>query len=204
MRRELAGAIALTCLSGFAVSTPAADRPRQVQDILGPAFHTATGRTGGFHRPRPSSSPADTLRYWNTVAVDASGLDHTPLQPGETGRVFGEQFGPGRSSRALAIVHIAIFDALNANNGGYRSYSGIRSARQPASDAAAIAVAAHDTLVAMFPSQRPAFDGLLAEALGQVRDRDPRAKTNGMDAGRRAAAAILALRAEDGGDLQRS
>ena len=35
-------------------------------------------------------------------------------------RVFGEQLGPGRSSRAMAIVHIAIFEAVNAIDGRYR------------------------------------------------------------------------------------
>ena len=31
---------------------------------------------------------------WNRIAIDASGLDHTPVRPGES-RVFGEQVGPG-------------------------------------------------------------------------------------------------------------
>src|SRR5207237_599347 len=60
--------------------------------------------------------------HWNEIAIDVSGLDHTPVAPGEN-RVFGEQFGPGRSSRAMAIVHIAIFDAVNAIAGGYQSYT---------------------------------------------------------------------------------
>lgn len=54
----------------------------------------------------------DALHRWNRIAVDASGLDHTPVRPREI-RVFGEQIGPGRASRAMAIVHIAIFDAIN-------------------------------------------------------------------------------------------
>ncbi len=59
-------------------------------------------------------------------------LDHTPVAPGEH-RMFGEQLGPGRSSRAMAIVHIAIFDAINAILGGYQSYTGIDSAPHPVS-----------------------------------------------------------------------
>jgi hypothetical protein len=35
--------------------------------------------------------------------MDASGLDHTPVMTGEH-RVFGENLGPGRSSRAMAIT----------------------------------------------------------------------------------------------------
>ncbi len=64
------------------------------------------------------------VRYWNEVAIDTSGLDHTPVAPGET-RLFGEQFGPCRASRAMAIAHIAMFDALDAINGGDQSYTNI-------------------------------------------------------------------------------
>src|SRR5262245_53058786 len=51
------------------------------------------------------------LRHWNTIAVDASGLDHTPLRAGEV-RTVREQFGPGKAAHAIAIVHIAIYDAV--------------------------------------------------------------------------------------------
>src|SRR5690606_27974592 len=69
------------------------------------------------HWPRPG---LDSVRRWNQIAIDASGLDHTPVEPGED-RVFGEQIGPGRSARAMAIVHIAMFDAIVAVVGGYES-----------------------------------------------------------------------------------
>jgi hypothetical protein len=130
------------------------------------------------------------------VAVDASGLDHTPPQPGEI-RAFGEQLGPGRSARAMAIVHIAIFDAVNSIVGGYRSYTGVPAVRRGASIDAAIAQAAHDTLIVLFPSQRANFDQLLTEDLVQVTGRDERVKQDGLAAGARAAAAILAMRTDD-------
>jgi hypothetical protein len=97
----------------------------------------------------------------------------------------------------MAIVHIAIFDAVNAFDGRYRSYTGIRPARRGASLDAAIAQAAHDTLVAVFPSQQPALDEFLADDLAQIASRDPRAKRRGIAVGRRAAAAILARRKHD-------
>ena len=79
--------------------------------------------------PRRSNSTVDTVRYWNQVAIDASGLDHTPVEPGpvEPGsRVLGEQLGPVRSARAIAIVEIAVFDAVDALTGNlYRSYTGL-------------------------------------------------------------------------------
>ena len=134
------------------------------------------------------------LRHWNEIAINASGLDHTPVAASEN-RVFGEQLGPGRSSRAMAIVHIAIFDAVNAIAGGYQSYTGLATPRGPASVDTAIAQSAHDTLVALFPSQAATFDRLLAEDLGRVRDGP--AKADGIALGQQAAG-ILALRTADG------
>lgn len=154
--------------------------------------HAEAERRG---RPRPSSARS-RLVHWNRIAIDASGVDHTPVAPGET-RVFGEQLGPGRASLAIAVVQIAIFDAVNAIYGRWDSYTGLRAAPQGASVDAAIAQAAHDTLVAMFPSQTPTFDTALTEDLEQIA---ARGKEDGRRVGRRAAAAILAKRANDGSD----
>jgi PAP2 superfamily len=145
------------------------------------------------HVPEPE--PVDRVHHWNRIAVDTSGLDHTPVTEGET-RVFGEQLGPGRSSRAMAIVHIAIFDAVNAIARRYQSFTGIADAEPDASMDAAIAQAAHDTLVAMFPSQRAHCDQLLSEELARIR-RGP-AKEQGIRVGRRAARTILARTKNDG------
>src|SRR5713101_7427853 len=62
---------------------------------------------------------ANSVRRWNHVALDANVIDHTPPAPGES-RVFGEQVGPARTSRAFAIIHIAIFEAVNAIAGGFQ------------------------------------------------------------------------------------
>jgi hypothetical protein len=96
----------------------------------------------------------------------------------------------------MAIVHIAIFEAMNAIAGGYRSYIGLPSAPRNTSMDAAIAQAAHDTLVALFPSQQASCDAQLAADLRQIPD--GRAKRRGIELGRRAAVAILAGRAHDG------
>src|SRR5213595_1741189 len=61
---------------------------------------------------------------------------------------------------------------------------------------AAIAQAACDTLVALFPSQQSSFNQFLIEDLNQIRN--GRAKTDGIDLGHRVATAILALRSNDG------
>src|SRR5215475_4170570 len=83
-------------------------------DFFGPRF-------SGVQTARTSLAPnnaLDSIHRWNAIAVNASGLDHSPVAPGEV-RTFGEQLGPGRASRAMAIVHIAIFDSVNAVLGGY-------------------------------------------------------------------------------------
>src|SRR5712692_1397339 len=96
-----------------------------IRDALGPRYNAALQlRVAPRHPPRPGGDPMARVRHWNEIAINSSGLDHTPLAPGEN-RVFGEQFGPGRASRAMAIVHIAIFDAVNAIAGGYQSYTGL-------------------------------------------------------------------------------
>lgn len=167
------------------------------QGALGPQFEanpqirqTPRERVG-----RRGESAMFQLRHWNEIAIDASGRDHTPVALGES-RLFGEQLGPGRSSRAMAIVHIAVFDAVNAIAGGYKSYTALPRVSEFTSMEAAIAQAAHDTLIALFPSQRLRFDALLLQELSEIRE--GRAKANGIDLGRRAAAKIIALRADDG------
>jgi hypothetical protein len=135
------------------------------------------------------------VRRWNRIAIDASGLDHTPPAPGED-RVHAQQLGPGRSSRAIAIVQIAVFEAVNATLGGYRSYTGLRRAPHGTSLDAAVAQAAHDTLVEMFPAQAASFHARLSEDLRRIRDR--RARLLGIELGRKAAAAILSRRDHDG------
>src|SRR5216117_4494982 len=95
----------------------------------------ASGTNNGFNeafgplfQPAPNVPPLvgprqglDSLHRWNVIAITASGLDHTPVALGEN-RVFGEQLGPVRASRALAIVHIAVFEAVNAIDGRCQSY----------------------------------------------------------------------------------
>src|ERR1044072_4693009 len=138
-----------------------------------------------------------TLLRWNHIAIDASGLDHTPVAVGEN-RVFGEQLGPCRAARAMAIVHIAMFDTINAVVGKYTSYTDVRRPMGPISLQAAVSQAAHDTLVALFPSQTAAFAARPAEDLADCKSRG--AKRRSTNLGKHAAAAILELRVGDGSE----
>jgi vanadium-dependent haloperoxidase-like protein len=164
------------------------------QEALGPGYGSRPSGTVSLNSK--AHGPQTALAHWNAVAVDASGLDHTPVAPGEH-RVFGEQLGPTRASRAMAIVHIAMFEAINAVVPRYGSYAGVAPMPQ-ASMHVAMAQAAHDTLAALFPSQTAIFDQHLADELeGQP---PSRSVSMGIELGHRAAAAILALRAGDGSD----
>jgi hypothetical protein len=144
--------------------------------------------------------PADVLErlhHWNHVAIDSSGLDHTPSEEGLP-HEFGAQLGPGRASRAMAIVHIAMFEAMNAIDGRFDSYLGLRRVDREASMDAAIAQAAHDTLVALYPSQAEHCDELLVEDLSHVPD--GAAKDAGVAIGGFAASEILQRRDGDGSE----
>lgn len=180
----------------LAVSTFAGNPPASYRDAYGPLYHAAPQlEASPRHGPRRDLG---SIRRWNQIAIDASGLDHTPPAPGEN-RVFGQQYGPGRASRAMAIVHIAIFDAINAVAGEYQSYTGVRASGGPISVPAAISQAAHDTLVALFSAQAATFDERLAEDLGAIAN--AKAKANGIDLGKRTAAATLALKKNDGSEI---
>jgi hypothetical protein len=88
-------------------------------------------------------------------------LDHTPPQEREE-QVLREQFGPAREAKALAMVQIAVFDAVNAVTGNrFRSYTGLPAVRQPTGLNVTIAQAAHDTIVALCPAQRAILDSRL-------------------------------------------
>jgi PAP2 superfamily len=190
-RKGLVATVSLLALS-LAVPVWAAEFSHGIKGALGPRYNP-----GSHQALRREHRGLDSVRRWNAIAIDASGLDHTPVASGEA-RVFGEQLGPARSSRAMAMVHIAIFDAVIAITGGYRSYTGIAPTEKDTSMSAAIAQAAHDTLTELFPSQAPDLSAALREDLKSIRD--GRAKNNGIDVGRRAAAAILTLRENDGSD----
>jgi len=166
-------------------------------EAFGQRFHpdTRPAPPDSKHRPRHGSDRASSVRHWNQIAIDASGLDHTPVAP-EENRVFGEQLGPGRAARAMAIVHLAIFEVVNAVEGDYKSYIGLSHAKLGTSPQVGVAQAAHDTLAALFPSQAASFDTLLAEELDEIPE--GRLKTNGIALGKQAASAILAARANDG------
>jgi hypothetical protein len=169
-------------------------------DVPGSAPPTYQTQAGTRELPPRYSAPAGPnsaarLAWWSELMMRANAVDHAPPYAGSTS-VAAEQAGPTRTSRAFAIVQIAIYDALNAIYKRYPGYSGYLPAFGDSSPDAAIAQAAHDTLVSLYPRQASQLDGWLQADLATLPP--GRAKLNGVDIGRRSAAAILAVREGDG------
>jgi membrane-associated phospholipid phosphatase len=100
----------------------------------------------------------DSILYWNAVAIEANRISLT------NGK--GEQPGPVFGARALAIVHLAMYDAYFLTAGGLPPYLSAPPLVAPAGSNAdsAVAGAAHAALHVLFPSQRAFFDQKLSEA----------------------------------------
>jgi membrane-associated phospholipid phosphatase len=124
----------------------------------------------------------DEVVRWNKVATDAT---------------VAAKINPLAESRIFAILHVAIHDAVNAVEPRYEPYQpGTSPAPAGASVDAAIAGAAHATLVALLPDSKATFDAALEETLRGITDDSRRA--SGLEVGRTAAAAILTARQDDG------
>ena len=125
---------------------------------------------------------ADTVLEWNEVAVEATRV---------------ARLSPNAQTRALAMVHGAVFDAVNGIEGGYAPYLVQRHAPRWASEEAAAATAAHGVLVSLMPAtQKATLDAALASSLAAVPDGP--AEDAGVAFGKLVADRMLAERADDG------
>jgi vanadium chloroperoxidase len=138
----------------------------------------------------------DSILFWNAVALEAVRVSHS--EPGRRA-----QNGPTLSSRALAIVHLAMYDAyaaVAANPKTFPRYSD-GSPKLPkakpanASPSNAVAGAAYTTLSALYAAQQDYFEAQLScfeteksyfkfgvevgEALLELRKNDPDAGDDG-------------------------
>ncbi len=168
-------------------------------NLNGVATLSAANCIGGRANATPSATPNPEINsllqtmvgHWNHVAINASGMDHSPLGA-------KEQMGPVRAARAEAIVHIAMFDAVNAATGQrYEPYH-LKEVRPGASVEAAIAQASYDTLSKLFPSQASHFAAEYLNDVGGILN--GKAKEDGLYLGKEAARLVLEDRANDGAD----
>jgi hypothetical protein len=112
-------------------------------------------------------------------------------------RTPGAQPPTIHSTRSFAMLHAAIFDAVNNIDRDFEPYA----VRHPhvsrrASAEAAAEQAAHDVLIALYPAFATTLDSELQQDLAQISN--GRDKADGIEEGQDVAAAILALRTNDG------
>ena len=130
-----------------------------------------------------SSSRCDVIMDWNAKA-DAIGIE--------------KQLPNAPNARGLAMLHIAMFEAVNAIDRRYAPYKLNLAAERTTSKEAAAASAAYDILVALYPDQKADLDATLAASLSGIAETE--AKSKGIELGKKAAAGIIALRANDSSD----
>ena len=140
-----------------------------------------------------AAQPNNMVLVWNENAVTVLSQPATNTPPG-----LGQ--GPPLSALHLAMVQGAVYDAVTAITGGYKPYLSGLSAPSTASKAAAVAQAAHDVLYGLTPAANTAvrtrIDDMLTASLGLIGP--GQARTDGIQIGAAAAAAMLAARANDG------
>lgn len=115
-------------------------------------------------------------------------------------RTPGAQPPTIHSTRNFAMLHVAMFDAVNDIAASFSPYL-VRNSTElrSASPVAAADQAAHDVLVALYPDFQSMLDAQLQEDLGQIGDGPE--KTSGIAVGVVAASEVVTLRANDGSNI---
>lgn len=145
---------------------------------------TSDAATGNANQLAQPSTTVNVVIQWNRnllVIVRTPGAQPATVHP----------------TRSFAIMHAAIYDAVNAIDRTHAPYL-VRLSDVPrfASQDAAAASAAHEVLVALYPAFQPTLDTELQQSLAAIPDGLD--KTDGIAIGKTVADKILALRANDG------
>ena len=130
---------------------------------------------------------ADVVNDWNVRAVAAGYPANAPAN------------APA-NVRTVAIVHIAMFEALNSIEPRYTPYRKRLAVEPGASSEAAAASAAHYVMMRIYPAMAKDLDTALQASLAGIADGP--SKANGVRLGEQSAAAILAERSTDGFNAQ--
>lgn len=124
---------------------------------------------------------ADAVLDWNEHAV-ATVLAARPLPPD--------------GARAMAMIHVSMFDAINALERRYRFYCAELPPVAQVSAEAAAAAAAHVVLLHLFPEQRRTIEQVWSESLNRLSHEQ--GLHGGIALGEQAARNCIARRATDG------
>jgi hypothetical protein len=135
-----------------------------------------------------SSQPVNAVLQWNRTLL---AIVRTP----------GAQPATVHPTRSFAILHAAIYDAVNAIDRRHRPYL-VRLSGVPrdASQEAAADTAGHEVLVALYPGFQAVLDAQLQQSLAQIPDGND--KAGGIRIGKTVADGILALRSNDGSNAK--
>jgi len=135
-----------------------------------------------------SPAMADVVTDWNEKALSAgNAARQTPA--GQT---------PAQQARNIAMVHLAMFDALNSIEPRYTPYRVQLKVPNTTSREAAASAAAHYLIVRLYPAQSKDADAALQAALALVPEGPDKAQ--GVQLGEKVAAALLEERSTDGAD----
>jgi PAP2 superfamily len=148
-----------------------------------------TKACGGPSLPAEVVTRADAdqiVTFWNLTGINT--ILATPLGPR----------GAPLASRAMAMMHVAMADAVFSIHPKYEPYAVRITGHRNANKSAAAAAAAYGVLVRLFPAQQAALYAALAQSLAQVED--GRGKDQAVALGDEVAAQIVALRSNDGSD----
>ncbi|MFN0316247.1 MAG: vanadium-dependent haloperoxidase [Burkholderiales bacterium] len=129
----------------------------------------------------PAVALADAVLDWNEIGVAT---------------VLAARQGPPGDARSMAMMHVAMFNAVNAIDLLYTPYRAELRAPAGASVSAAAAAAAHTVLVRLFPERRETLGKAYAASLKQISGE--RGVEAGVALGEQAGNDLLALRANDG------
>jgi PAP2 superfamily len=127
---------------------------------------------------------ADAVINWNATMLRAIWNDATPPTP---------------ASRVLAMVGVAVYDAVDGIHPIYQLYPvpGLTARPTPDASREAAAIAAADTVLTnLYPDQTALFDAEYQATLAGIPDTKPRA--DGLAWGQAVANAVLAWRSQDG------
>jgi hypothetical protein len=134
----------------------------------------------------PAAARADAVTDWNAIASTA--IVTNAGQP------------PHQATLAFAMVQGAVYDAVNAIDGGFQPYLAEPAANPWDSKEAAAATAAYSVLVSLFPAQASALQATYDTYLAGLPDSPAGAKAGGAAVGEAAAAAMIDARIGDGRD----
>jgi hypothetical protein len=127
------------------------------------------------------SARADTITDWNQTAIEVM----------KVARVAGNPW-----SRTLAMMHVAMSDAINSVQNRYTRYVATIPIVPDASPEAAAASAARQILVDLFPNQKPKIEEAFSASVKAIPEGS--AKSQGVAIGEQVAAAVQADRSADG------